>query len=172
MNSGRLVGIILTVVGFGVAIIAGLFLAVQVSRNELTAGGAVVGAGITFIPVALLVGFGIYMFVRGGQESERESLMQKQRQVLDIVKTRGQVRIPDLALEMKASVDDIKAMIYELVGLQVFSGYINWDQGILYSSDASKLRELTQCKNCGGEIQLVGKGVVKCKFCGTEYFLT
>jgi hypothetical protein len=88
------------------------------------------------------------------------------------VKTRGQVRIPDLALEMKASVDDIKAMIYELVGLQVFSGYINWDQGILYSSDASKLRELTQCKNCGGEIQLVGKGVVKCKFCGTEYFLT
>jgi tRNA(Ile2) C34 agmatinyltransferase TiaS len=63
-------------------------------------------------------------------------------------------------------------MIYELVGLQVFSGYINWDQGILYSSDASKLRELTQCKNCGGEIQLVGKGVVKCKFCGTEYFLT
>jgi hypothetical protein len=73
---------------------------------------------------------------------------------------------------MHSSVDSVKDMIYQLVGLQVFSGYINWEKGVLYSSDASKLRELSKCKNCGGEIKLVGKGVVTCKFCGTEYFLT
>jgi len=172
MNSGRLFGIILIVVGFGIAVIAGLWLASQVSGGQLQSGGALVGAGLAFIPVALLVGFGIYMYVQGGKEAESESEMQKQRQLLDIVKSRGQVAVSDLALEMKTNVDTVKSMVHQLVGLQVFSGYINWDKGILYSSDASNLRELQKCKNCGGEIKLVGKGVVACPFCGTEYFLT
>lgn len=172
MNTGRLVGIILIVVGFGIAVIAGLWLALQASGSNLSAGGAVVGAGIAFIPVALLVGFGIFMFVRGGQEAVEESSMQQQRQLLDIVKSRGQVPVADLALEMHANVDTVRNLIHQLVGLQVFSGYINWEKGIIYSSDASKLREMTQCKNCGGEIKLVGKGIMVCKFCGTEYFLS
>ncbi len=172
MNSGKLVGIILIVVGFGVAVIAGLWLATQVSVGELQSGGALIGAGLAFIPVALLVGFGIYLFVQGGKEAESESEMQKQRQLLDIVKSRGQVPVSDLALEMKTSVDSVKSMVHQLVGLQVFSGYINWDKGVLYSSDASNLRGLEKCKNCGGDIKLAGKGVVVCPFCGTEYFLT
>jgi hypothetical protein len=172
MNQGRLVGIILIVVGFGITVIAGLWLAVQVSGGSLSAGGALVGAGLAFIPVALLVGFGIFMYVRGGQEAEEESSMHQQRQLLDIVKSRGQVAVSDLALEMKVNVDTVKSLVHQLVGLQVFSGYVNWEKGIIYSSDAGKLRELDKCKNCGGEIKLVGKGVVTCKFCGTEYFLT
>jgi len=172
MNTGRLVGVILMVVGFGVAVIAGLWLALQASNEQLSAGGAVVGAGIAFIPVALLVGFGIYMFIQGGKEAVEESEMQKQRQLLDIVKSRGEVSIADLALEMGAKADDLRAMIDSLVGLQVFSGYINWEKGVLYSADASQLRGLDKCKNCGGEIKLVGKGIVTCKFCGTEYFLS
>ena len=172
MNSGRLVGIILIVVGFGIAVIAGLWLALQVSAGGLQAGGAVLGAGIVFIPVAVLVGFGIYMFVRGGKDAEEESTMQKQRQLLDIVKSRGEVKVSDLALEMRVSADVVKDMVHQLVGLQVFSGYVNWDKGVIYSADAGNLRDLENCKNCGGEIKLVGKGVVTCKFCGTEYFLT
>lgn len=172
MNTGRLVGIILIVVGFGVAVIAGLWLALQVSSTQLAAGGAVVGAGIAFIPVAVLVGFGIYMFVQGGKEAVEESSMQQQRRLLDIVKSRGQVSVSDLAMEMRVNADTVKDLVHQLVGLQVFSGYINWQDGVLYSSDASQLRELDKCKNCGGEINLVGKGVVVCKYCGTEYFLT
>lgn len=172
MNSGKLVGIILIVVGFGIAVIAGLWLATQVSGGQLQSGGALIGAGLAFIPVALLVGFGIYLFVQGGKEAEADSEMQKQRQLLDIVKSRGQVPVSDLALEMKTSVDSVKNMVHQLVGLQVFSGYINWDKGVLYSSDAGNLRGLEKCKNCGGDIKLAGKGVVVCPFCGTEYFLT
>ena len=172
MNTGRLIGIILMVIGFGIAMIAGVFLAFQVSNEEMEMAGALVGAFLAFIPVAVLVGFGIYMFVQGGKEEEVESVMRKQRELLDIVKSRGQVGVSDLALEMKSSVDEVKAMVHELVGLQVFSGYVNWQEGVLYSSEASKLRELTKCKNCGGEITLAGKGVVVCRFCGTEYFLS
>lgn len=172
MNSGRLVGIILIVVGFGIAVIASLWLATQVTSGQLQSGGALIGGGIVFIPVALLAGFGIYLYVQGGKEAETESEMQKQRQLLDIVKSRGQVAVSDLALEMRTSVDNVKNLVHELVGLQVFSGYVNWDKGVIYSSDAANLRTLDKCKNCGGEIKLVGKGTVACPFCGTEYFLT
>lgn len=172
MNSSRLIGTILIVVGIAIAVIAGLWLATRTSAEGATAGGTVLGAGLAFIPVALLVGFGIYLFVRGGSEAQEESVMQKQRQLLDILKSRGQVSVNDMALEMRVTVDQVKDMVYQLVGLQVFSGYINWDEGVLYSSEASQLRELDKCKNCGGEIQLVGKGIVRCKYCGTEYFLS
>jgi hypothetical protein len=172
VNTGRLIGIILIVIGFGIAMIAGVFLAFQVSNEQMGVAGALIGAFVAFIPVAVLVGFGIYMFVQGGKEEAVESTMRKQRELLDIVKSRGQVGVSDLALEMNTSVDAVKAMVHELVGLQVFSGYVNWNDGVLYSSEASQLRELTKCKNCGGEITLAGKGVVVCRFCGTEYFLT
>jgi hypothetical protein len=88
------------------------------------------------------------------------------------VRSRGQVAVADLALETQMSQDAVRALVHELVGLQVFSGYVNWDKGVLYSAEARHLRELKQCENCGGEIVLSGKGVVTCRFCGTEYFLS
>ncbi len=171
MNSSRLAGGVLSIIGLGIALIAGLWLATQVSVG-MSAGGALLGAGLVFIPIALLLGFGVYLFLRGGTEAKQLSTMQQQRQLLDIVKSRGQVTVSDMAVEMTVPADVVKDLVYQLVGLQVFSGYINWNEGVLYSSDASKLRELSKCKNCGGDIVLAGKGVVVCKFCGTEYFLT
>jgi tRNA(Ile2) C34 agmatinyltransferase TiaS len=73
---------------------------------------------------------------------------------------------------MQIGQDEIKSLVHKLVGLQVFSGYINWDKGVLYSDEAQQLRELDKCRNCGGEIQLAGKGVMTCKYCGTEYFVS
>ena len=171
MNSGRLVGIVAIVVGFALTALAGLWLALQASGDEVSSGGVVIGAFIAFIVVAPIFGFGIFMYAKGGEEEELESEMTQQRKLLDIVKSRGQVGIHDLAIELGTSVDNVKDLVYRLVGLQVFSGYINWDKGVLYSAEASSLRELQECKNCGAPIELAGKGVVACKFCGTEYFL-
>ncbi len=171
MNQGRLIGAILMVIGFGIAVIGGLFLAVQVSNKQLSGGGAMVGAFLVFIMIAPLIGFGIFLYVKGGEEVEAFSTMRQQRELLDIVQSRGQVELADMALELGISVDQVKDMVHQLVGLQVFSGYINWDDGVLFSSDASHLHELEACKKCGAAIELVGKGIVKCKFCDTEYFL-
>lgn len=172
MNSSRLVGIILAVAGLGVALIAGLWIATQVSGEQMSGGAAVTTAGVAFVPVALLVGFGLYLFNQGGAQAQQDSEMQKQRRLLDIVKSRGQVSVSDLAVEMGVPVGGVQNMVHQLVGLQVFSGYVNWEDGTLYSAQASQLRELDKCKNCGGEITLAGKGVVVCKYCGTEYFLS
>ena len=53
----------------------------------------------------------------------------------------------------------------------LFSGYINWDDGLLISRRAAELRG-NKCPQCGGEVELSGKGVVSCPYCGTEVFLT
>jgi len=170
VNLGRLIGVMLIVAGFVIAVLAGLWLAVQSSALE--PGGLVLGAGLAFIPIALVIGFGIYLYVRGSREAEHTSTMQMQRRLLDILKSKGQVGVHEMALELGVSVDTVKDLVHQLVGLQVFSGYVNWRDGVLYSSDASQLRELERCKNCNGEIVLAGKGVLTCRFCGTEYFLT
>jgi len=169
MNSARLTGIVLIVIAFGAAVVAALWLASQV--GQLSSGGAVLGGGIAFVIVTALAGVGVFLYWRGGQVANVESEMQKQRRLIDIVKSRGQVDITDLAIEMQTSRESIQDMVHQLVGLGVFSGYVNWDDGTLYSTDASKLRDLQKCEKCGAPIELVGKGVVKCKYCDTEYFL-
>lgn len=171
MNS-RLVGIILAVSGLALALLAGIWLATQTSSGALSAGGATLGAALAFVPVAILEGFGLYLIAKGGQEQRQTSEMQLQRKLLDIVRSRGQVDVADAALEIGIPVSRVQDIVHQLVGLQVFSGFVNWDKGVLYSEDASQLRDMKQCKNCGGEITLAGKGTVTCRFCGTEYFLT
>jgi hypothetical protein len=173
VGNGRLVGTILIVVGVVAAVLIGAFLLTEVNAERLTSSGAILGAGIgLLVLVAPLIGFGLVMMRQGQQDAVRQARATQQRELLDIVRSRGQVNVSDLALEMQLSQDDIRAIVHKLVGLQVFSGYINWDKGVLYSGEASQLRTLEKCENCGGEIELTGKGVVTCRFCGTEYFLS
>lgn len=61
--------------------------------------------------------------------------MDKQRKLLNIILSHGQVNMSDLVLELTAA-DQVKAWIYDLVGKGLFSGYINWNDGILYSKQA------------------------------------
>ncbi len=169
---GRTLGIILIIGGIVVgAIIVALML---VYRNEgsLTAGAATLGIVLGLLVLSLpQLGFGAYLLMRGQQEAAVAETAGQQRQLLGMVKARGQVPISDLALEMRLPRDQIQQMIYELVNMGLYSGYINWKEGVLYSSQASELRQLDRCKNCGGQLELAGKGVIRCPFCGTEYFL-
>jgi hypothetical protein len=133
---------------------------------------SMLGFGIIVVPIALLLGgFGVYMFQAGRREAAQQADVKQQRELLNIIKTRGQVNISDVVIEMDSTRDAVKGMVHDLVGKGLYSGYINWDEGLLYSEQASQLRELTECRNCGGQLKLAGKGVVTCPYCGTEYFL-
>jgi hypothetical protein len=166
----RLAGIILIVVGVVIGFIAAAYL---FTNQELTGPARILGLGLALlVVVAPLVGGGIYLTVQGAGEARQAVDANQQRKLLNIIQSRGEVKIDDAALEMQVPKDKLRDMLYSLVGLGVYSGYINWDKGVLYSSEASKLRDLKQCPNCGGEIELSGKGIAKCRFCGTEFFLS
>ncbi len=170
MNMNRLFGILLMVLG----LIVGVILAAWLFTNEdLTGPARILGLGIALVVlVAPMIGGGVYLLAYGSKETQQRQDAAKQRKLLNIVQTRGQVKVDDLVLEMQLPREQVREMIYSLVGLGVFSGYIKWDEGVLYSSQASQLRDLARCPNCGGEIELSGKGVAQCRFCGTEFFLS
>lgn len=169
---GRILGLILLAGGVIVGIIIIVLMNSYVADGTLTRSVAIFGTAIGILILVLpQLGFGAFLFWKGGEEAKTAETANQQRQLLNIVKSRGQVDISDLAIEMQANKGEVQHMIHQLVGMGLYSGYINWDEGTLYSAEASALRDLTHCKHCGGQLELAGKGVIKCPYCGTEYFL-
>jgi hypothetical protein len=169
---GRTIGIILIAGGIIVGIIITVLMSVYNNEGSLSSGAATLGWVLGIVVLVLpQLGIGGFMLWKGGQEAAASAQANKQREILNIVKTRGQIGISDLVIEMQSSRDEVQQMLHELVGMGLFAGYVNWDEGMLYSRQASELRQLSQCENCAGELELAGKGVIRCPYCGTEYFL-
>lgn len=171
MNSGRIIGILLIIAGIALGLIGVGWLVASVVSGNLQVTGAVLGGALLALPILLLLGAGIFLLARSGREELVDAEREVLRRILDMVSSKGQVPISDLVIELKSSRDRVQNQVHALVGMGVFSGYVNWDEGVLYSSEAAGLRELERCKHCGGELKLVGKGVISCPWCGTEYFL-
>ncbi|HCG30754.1 MAG TPA: hypothetical protein DEU95_13820, partial [Chloroflexi bacterium] len=96
---------------------------------------------------------------------------QRQRKLLAIVETAGQISIADLALQIGGTRDSVRDDLYDLVSKGLFSGYADWNRGILYTRAASDLRGSKTCPNCGGQLEIAGKGLIRCPYCGAEIFL-
>ena len=172
IGSGRSSGLVLTLIGFGIFFIFTLLLIVgRVSGSLQSNAGLVLGLGFVFIVSAPLVGGGLYMMVKGRQEVAEFAEVAQQKKILNMVLTQGQVRLAEVALELEMTRDQVRENVRDLVGKGLFSGAINWKDGILYSKEAAEMKGDRACPNCGGELELAGKGVVECPWCGSEVFL-
>lgn len=170
VGQGRIIGSLMVVAALALVLVVGIWLVANLAEGTLRISGAALGVVLVLIVAAPLLGGGTFLFIRGREEAQQFAEVAKERQVLNMVLTRGQLRISDAALEMDLSRDKIKEYIHDLVGKGLFTGYINWNDGILYAKEASEMRQ--KCPNCGGELQLAGKGVFECPYCGTEIFLS
>jgi hypothetical protein len=120
MKTNRLMGIILLLVGIGVGVITALWL---FTNEDLETSAQILGLGLALVVlVAPLVGAGAYLAFTGGQEAHQAQDATRQRKLLNIVQSRGQVPVDELAVEMQLPRDQIKDMVHSLVGLGVFSG--------------------------------------------------
>jgi DNA-directed RNA polymerase subunit RPC12/RpoP len=170
--SGRVVGLILLVAGIVLGIAVSVYLYLGVQEDTLTGSAAVFGVILLFgVLVLPLLGGGIYFLVRGQSEARELADVAEQRRLLDIVKTRGSVSVSDLVLELRSTRDEVQADLYAVVGRGLFTGYVDWSQGRLYSVEAQQLQGRETCPNCGGALELAGKGLIKCPYCGAEIFL-
>ena len=128
------------------------------SNGDLETTGFVLLVILALIVLLPLILGGLYMVLRGRAETKDLAEVDKQRKLLNLVQTRGQVSISDLVLDMQSNRDAVQHSLTELVGRGLFSGYVDWQKGMLYSVEASQLQGRQTCPNCGGQLQLAGKG--------------
>lgn len=172
VGSGKTLGLVLMIGGIVLLLAFGGWVVTALGSSETTSGGATLGILLALIVIAPILGVGIYLFRKGGQEQKEFAQVEKEKQILNAVLTRGQVTINELVAEMQLPREDIEHMIQDLVGKQLFSGAVNWDKGILYSVESQKLTGDSKCPNCGGELAFAGKGLIVCPYCGSQVFLT
>jgi hypothetical protein len=94
---------------------------------------------------------------------------QKER-LLGMIQAQGKVTLNTIMVEQHLNREQVQNYIYELVQQGLFSGYIDWKNATFYSQDASRVGS-NKCPNCGGVREIVGKGIVKCPYCGVELFI-
>ena len=170
VGQGRTTGLILILLAIIIIVAAGLYLFSGLAEHRLTVSGFMLGLFLVLTLTLPLIGAGIFLRVRGRGEERQFAQAAQEKKILNIVRTHGKADIADVALEMNLTRDQIKEYVYDLVGKGLFTGYINWDEGVLYAREAAEMRT-TKCPNCGGVRELVGKGIVKCPYCGSELFL-
>jgi ribosomal protein S27E len=174
VGSGRLIGIVL--IGVAIVIVAGAgiwTLAAQGSGGLQASGGALTMC-MALVLAVLVGGFGVWFLMQGRTEAVQFADVEKEKRILNIVATQGTVQLPSLALEMNLPMEKVKAAIYDLVGKGLFTGYVDWKAGKLVSSDAAAINQAVltgKCPNCGAPQVVAGKGVIRCEYCGAEFFL-
>jgi ribosomal protein S27AE len=170
--SGRVIGLILVAAGVVLGIVIAVWILAGVNEGNLRGSGAALGLALLLGVIVLpLVGGGGFLFLRGRAEASELVDINRQRKLLDMVKTRGKVEVSDAVLELKSNTDTVHDDLYALVGRGLFTGYVDWDKGVLYSIDAKELTGRSTCPNCGGPLELGGKGLIKCPYCGAEIFI-
>ncbi len=160
----RILGIVLIIVGLGVA----AWLVVGLTEATGSKAGYVLGLVLFSLP---FVAVGLYLLLASKGEIKAESEADKERTILNAVMTRGRVGVADLAIECNLTREQVKAYVYDLIGKDLFRGYVNWEKGELVSAEAAQIKE-GSCPNCGGQVELAGKGLVRCPYCGTETYLS
>ncbi|MBF6614182.1 MAG: hypothetical protein IVW55_13735 [Chloroflexi bacterium] len=177
VGSGRVIALALFIVAAVIVVISGLWVfgSLNQANSTLQSGGAALTMGCAILIAAIIAGVGIWFMMQGRSEALQFAGVEQEKLILNMVQTQGTVQISSVALETNMPLDKVKAAIYDLVGKGLFSGYIDWRQGRLVSEDAAAITQSVivngKCPNCGAPLEVGGKGVITCPYCGAEIFI-
>ena len=168
-GSSKTVGVILIVAAIAIALGLSLWLLSGVAEENLRRSGFFLGLVMVALLDLPLLGGGIFLILKSRSETLRMAEIQQEKRLLNMIRTQGQISLAEAAIELDVSRETLRRYVYDLVGKRLFSGYVNWDEDMLYSSAAANVGS-GACPNCGGQLELAGKGTVQCPYCGTEVF--
>ena len=170
--SFRTIGIALLVLAFVWFGTMAAFVFTGLSAGKLEGLGPVIlGLGFFGLMPALLFGTLGAIYLRQHRlESGKQREANLQEEILQRVMTRGSLKFDELAQELKVTPQAIEEAIYNVVGMQLFTGYVNWPGREIIAMEAEQISG-DKCPNCGGAIELAGKSMARCKYCGTQVFL-
>lgn len=171
IGSGKTIGMVLIAVGIIVALLGIFFFG---TNPQTDASAKVLGIGVCVVPAAVIAGFGVWFTMQGKGEAVQFAQVEKEKKILNMVSTQGTVQIGAVALDTGMTLDQVKNALYDLVGKGLFTGYVDWKGGRLVSADAAVINQAIitgKCPNCGAPQVVGGKGVIRCDYCGAEFFI-
>jgi hypothetical protein len=168
VGGSRLVGLLIVagVVVLGLGALG--WLVAAWSEGTLGGPGAVLGVLLVLLIAVPGAAAGAYLFALGRAEATAHDEAQATRRLLNMVNTRGKVRLSEAAAELGLPPSAVREVVRDAVGHGLFSGYYNANEGVLYAREAAE--GVQPCPNCGGTIEIAGRGVFQCPYCGTELF--
>jgi hypothetical protein len=131
-------GSILIVLGFIAAAAAGFWFAAQIVQGTMEPGEAARSAVLLFIPIGALVLAGIYLRTQQKPAVEPESMVEKQRHLVDLLNVRGTVPVSEMAAALQVDEATLRELVDQLIRLEVFTGQVDWDSGVMYAAPARK----------------------------------
>lgn len=164
----RIIAILLTLIGFIIAGVAGVYLATQ--TQTLGIGGTLSGAFIAFALAAPFLLGGIYLYARHSREAqiEPESDMPQQRQLMDFIRAHPNTTLLALAQSVGVTPESAREMVQELGALAIFTGYLT-PTDELHQVEPLVMREVTRCQHCSAPLNGI-QPVMICVQCGAEYY--
>jgi DNA-directed RNA polymerase subunit RPC12/RpoP len=171
-NTPKMIAIVLLVLGLAWVLVWTVYLTAAHAAGKIDLPATALGLGVIMgLPaIGLFVGSAV-LFRIGGQVGHEISDIEEEKSILEALNARGEVFLPQLAAELHSTPDKVRNAVYRLAGKDLFTGYANWQEQKLYSKEASKMTEGGVCPNCGGKLELAGKGTIRCPYCGTDIFM-
>ncbi len=171
IGGGKTIGIILIIAGLVICAVVTFFVGSGAVSGQTTTPGALLGIGaFGIIPLLLFAGVGAFLYIRGSAEAKELSVVRQKERLLGMIQAQGKVTLNTIMVEQHLTREQVQNYIYELVQQGLFSGFIDWKSATFYSQDAARVGS-NKCPNCGGIREIVGKGIVKCPYCGVELFI-
>ncbi|MEO8083384.1 MAG: hypothetical protein ABI780_06140 [Ardenticatenales bacterium] len=169
MGNARVLGLVIGGAAIALFLTAVAWLFGARGDGTLTGGGFALGIMLATLVSLPLAGMAVLLVTRGRSDAVAAARSAKTRRLLDLVLTKGKVTIGEAVTELQLPREQVRAVLLDAVGRGLFSGFVNWNEGVLYAREAAA--GVQPCPNCGGTIELAGRGVFQCPYCGTEIFL-